>query len=324
MLASAVRSLFRRSLHPFEAASAERVSGAGDFVEPNAEAAAGLVPNGGVPKGSVPNGGVASGGAAVRTAWSPARLALVHRLWGAGFIFPGGEIETLRMARPLGISAASSLLIIGVGTGGPAIAVTRNLGVWVTGMDTDPDLLVAAKGLVKRAQLTKKISITGWDPDNPNFVEKGHHHCLALEPFRSARAEPILHALARGLKPGGQIVITELAAPRPLDPADHTVRRWAELEHRDPANLLAPVAVTRMLGRVGLDVRIAEDMSQPHLEHALLGWRVMLRDLGRKPSRQEAVPMVAEAELWLLRRRLIRDGRLRMMRWHAISRVPAV
>ena len=30
-------------------------------------------------------------------------------------------------------------------------------------------------------------------------------------------------------------------------------------------------------------------------------------------------PMVAEAELWLLRRRLIRDGRLRMMRWHAIS-----
>lgn len=129
-----------------------------------------------------------------------------------------------------------------------------------------------------------------------------------------------MNSLAGALRPGGQIVITELAAPIPLDPADYTVRRWAALEHRDPVNLLAPVAVTRMLGRVGMDVRIAEDMSQRHLEHAMLGWRVMLRDLGRKPTRQEAVPMVAEAELWLLRRRLMRDGRLRMMRWHAISR----
>ena len=116
------------------------------------------------------------------------------------------------------------------------------------------------------------------------------------------------------------MVITELAAPVPLDPTDETVRRWGELERRDPAGIVAPVSVTRMLGRVGLDVRIAEDMSQRHLEHAMLGWRVMLRELGRKPTRQEAVPMVAEAELWLLRRRLIIDGRLRMMRWHAISR----
>jgi hypothetical protein len=121
------------------------------------------------------------------------------------------------------------------------------------------------------------------------------------------------------LRASGQIVITELVAPFPLNHADPTVRRWAELEHRDPAQVIAPVAVTRMLGRNGLDVRIAEDMSQRHLDHAMLGWRVMLRDLGRKPTRQEAIPMVTEAELWLLRRRLIREGHLRMMRWHAIS-----
>ncbi len=55
----------------------------------------------------------------------------------------------------------------------------------------------------------------------------------------------------------------------------------------------------------------------------MLGWRVMLRELrDRKPTRQEAIQMVSEAELWLLRRRLIRNGKLRMMRWHAMSRVP--
>jgi SAM-dependent methyltransferase len=301
MFASAVRSWFQQSLPRVEAKAPPSLDAA---AEPNAQAA---------PAETL-----------IRSAWPSDRLALVHQLWGEGFIFPGGEIETLRLARPLGISAASSLLIVGVGSGGPAIAATRNLGAWVTGMDHDPSLLAAARMQVSRAQLVKKISIKPWDPDKPAFVAKGHHHCLALEPFHNARPEPILDSLAQGLRPGGQIVITGLAAPNPLDPADHTVRRWAELERRDPANLLAPVTVTRMLGRMGLDVRIAEDMSQTHLKHALLGWRVMLRDLDHKPTRQEAVPMVAEAELWLLRRRLIRDGRLRMMRWHAISRLPIV
>ena len=304
MLSSAVRGLFRRS--------ASRSFG--KALTANVPTTALLASTAEAPAAEV----------RTRTVWPAARLTLANQLWGTGFIFPGGEIETLRLTRPLGVSAAASLLIVGVGGGGPASAVTRNLGAWVTGMDTDPSLLAAARGLITRAQLGKKVSIKAWDPDNPVFDSKTHHHCLALEPFHGARPEPILDGLARSLKSGGQMVITELAAVTPLDPADPTVRRWAELERRDPADVLAPVTVTRMLGRVGLDVRVAEDMSQRHLEHAMLGWRVMLRDLDRKPNRHEAVHLVREAELWLLRRRLIRDGRLRMMRWHAISHAAIV
>ena len=119
--------------------------------------------------------------------------------------------------------------------------------------------------------------------------------------------------------------MTELASTAPLDRLDPTIRRWSALEHRDPADVPIGVSVTRMLGRVGLDVRIAEDISKRHMEQAMLGWRVLLRELrDRKPTPQEAAHLVSEAEMWLLRRRLIRDGRLRMMRWHAISRVPIV
>jgi SAM-dependent methyltransferase len=262
---------------------------------------------------------------AVGTSWPPARLALVHQLWGAGFVFPGGEIETLRLARPLGASEATSLLIVGVGSGGPAISVGRNMGTWVTGMENDPSLLAAATELVRRSQLGKKITIKTWDPETPAFVVRSHHHCLALQPLLGAQPEPILDGLARALRPGGQLVLTELSSTAPLDPNDPTVRRWSALEKRNPADVPIGISVTRMLGRVGLDVRIAEDISTRHLEQAMLGWRVKLRDLrDRKPARQEAVQLVSEAELWLLRRRLIRDGRLRMMRWHALSRVPVV
>lgn len=294
MLSSIVRDLFRGSLP-----------------SPTQQVLASLTPAAGDPL---------SIAAPVQMPWPAVRLALTNQLWGAGFIFPGGETETLRLVRPLGVSTAAGLLIVGVGSGGPASTVTRNFGAWVTAMDNDPSLLAAARGLISRAQLTKKVSIQAWQPDNPDFDGKTYHHCLALEPFHGAQPEPILDGLARALKPSGHIVITELAAEHPLDRADPMVRRWGELEHRDPSHLLAPIAVSRMLGRVGMDVRIAEDISRRHLEQAVAGWRALLPGLDRKPDRQEAVHLVREAELWLLRRRLIKSGRLRMMRWHAIRR----
>jgi SAM-dependent methyltransferase len=260
-----------------------------------------------------------------RTAWPAARLILSNELWGAGFICPGGESEILRLARPLGVSAAASLLIVGVGSGAPATVVTRNFGAWVTGAENDPSLLATARGFVGRSQMARKIKIVAWNPDEPAFGVGNHHHCLALEPFRKGQPEPIADALARSLKPGGQMVVTELTAGTPLNPADPTVRRWAELEQRNPSDVLAAVAVPRILGRIGLDVRVAEDISDRHIDHALMGWRTMLRDLATiKPPPLQAAQMVREAELWLLRRRLVRDGRLRMMRWHAISRAPSV
>jgi SAM-dependent methyltransferase len=224
------------------------------------------------------------------------------------------------LTRPLGVSAAASLLLVGVGAGGPALAVARNLGAWVTGVEVDPSLLAAARGLVSSASLGRKIAIRSWMPEVPLFEVRGHHHCLALHPFQGAAPEPILDAMAKALKPGGQLTIADLAAAAPLNVNDPVVRRWGQLERRDPAGVPLAANVGRMMGRIDLDVRIAEDISVRHSDQAMLGWRVMMRELG-KPNRADAARLVAEAEMWLLRRRLIREGRLRMMRWHAMGPV---
>jgi hypothetical protein len=215
--------------------------------------------------------------------------------------------------------------VLGSGSGGPAVAVARNLGTWVTGLESDADLNAAAARFIVRAQLQKKISLKLWDPVNPVFAPKSHHHCLALEPAFGPQPEPLLDGLANVLRPGGQLVLIGLATTKTADTVDPAMTRWAALERRNPSAIPAAVAVTRMLGRVGLDVRIAEDISARHVANAILGWRVLLRDLqNSKPTRTQAAQLVAEAELGLLRRRLIRSGRLKMMRWHAISRTQPV
>jgi SAM-dependent methyltransferase len=258
-----------------------------------------------------------------RSPWSTARLAVTDQLWGPGFTVPGGEIETLRLVRPLGLSSASSLLLVGVGGGGAASSIVRNTGAWVVGLEAESVLLKRAQALMKAGQFGKRASIEAWDPEHPKFAQKRHHHCLALEPLRSGdRPEPILDGLSQALKPGGQLVLTELVADTPLGTNDASVSRWARLERRKLAAIPTANAVTRMLARVGFDVRIVEDISDRHKHNAMIGWRVAVREVAeQKPTPMVAAQLVAEAEMWLLRVRLLREKRLKMMRWHAMGRL---
>ena len=76
-----------------------------------------------------------------------------------------------------------------------------------------------------------------------------------------------------------------------------------------------------MLGRLGFDVRIVEDISHRHLQDVLAGWLTAIRVMQqRRPTLRQLALVVREAELWLARCRLLQDGRLRLVRWHAIGR----
>ena len=253
--------------------------------------------------------------------WPLERVGVVDALWGEGFLFPGGEVETMRLAKPLGLSAASSLLLLGAGSGGPACTVAKKLGVWVSGFEADPELANLAAERVIHAKLGRRAQIDGWDPSAPEFAPHYFHHGLALEPLRGAQPEPMLAALSLALKPGGQLSLVELTADTPLDGSDPTIARWARLEGRKPSSLPTEVTITRILGRLGFDVRIVEDISQRHMAQTLLGWRTTVRDLeGNRPSKRAASLLIGEAEMWLLRMRLFRSRKLRLIRWHAIGR----
>jgi hypothetical protein len=75
------------------------------------------------------------------------------------------------------------------------------------------------------------------------------------------------------------------------------------------------------MGRLGFDVRIVEDISRRHMRQAIEGWHGAVRAMedGHQSMRQVAM-VVHEAELWLARFRLMRAGKLRLVRWHTIGR----
>jgi len=253
--------------------------------------------------------------------WPAERLDVVDALWGSGFQFPGGEAEILRLIKPLGLSAATSLLVLGAGSGGPPCCIASDLGVWVTGYESDHELLNAATERSVRSGLARRAQIEAWDPGSPSFERGYFHHGLALEPLREGLLEPTLTALAQALKPGGHLVLLETVADSPLDPVDPLVAAWQRLDGRRLDRLPSEVTVTRALGRLGFDVRIAEDVSRRHISQSLAGWRDAARGMEQvKPTHREAAQLIKEAELWLLRIRLFRKHALRLVRWHAIGR----
>jgi cyclopropane fatty-acyl-phospholipid synthase-like methyltransferase len=252
--------------------------------------------------------------------WTLDRLTTTDALWGEGYQFPGGEMETVRLAKPLGLSAAASLLLLGAGSGGAACSVATQLGAWVSGFESDPDLAAAAVDRIAHRNLTKRAQIETWDLNEPHFRSHFYHHGLALEALRGGRPEPTLSAIANALKPGGQLMMVELIADAPLDPSNPVVAAWARLERRDPRALPKQETITRILGRLGFDVRVAEDVSQRQIHQVLAGWRNAVREMeDTRPTRRQAMRYIQEAELWMLRVRLFQPGWLRLVRWHAIG-----
>jgi cyclopropane fatty-acyl-phospholipid synthase-like methyltransferase len=210
--------------------------------------------------------------------------------------------------------------VLGAGTGGSTRAIATNLGVWVSGFECNARLAGLANERSVRAGLGRRAQVATWDPRAPKFPLHYYHHGMALEPLRGAKPEPTLAALSLALKPGGQLVLVELVADQKLDPSDPTVAAWLRLDHRPP-QVPSELSVTRVLGRLGFDVRIVEDLSRRHMHQSVTGWRAAVQSMEEtRPALRELALVVKEAELWLARYRLMRAGRLRLVRWHAIGR----
>jgi hypothetical protein len=252
--------------------------------------------------------------------WPTTRVAAVEALWGAGFMSPDGARETLRLATPLGLDKTLTLLLLGAGLGGPAAAIAAKFGGYVESFEAEPELAVIAEYRRRAAPGLRRVTVAGWQRDAPMFKPHSAHHALSLEAARGAPLLPILTSLAAALRPHGHIVLTELVCDGASPEDDREFAAWCRLENRQPA-LPRADTVGDALKSQGFDVRVVEDLSDKHVAATLSGWRAAVKSMadGPRPEPAAAGIFVTEAELWLLRVRLMRRFGFRLLRWHAIA-----
>lgn len=253
--------------------------------------------------------------------WPETKLRILAGLWGEGFLGPGGPAEVLALAKPLGLNGSHSVLQFGAGLGGAARALAAEWGCYVTGYECDGELAALGAALCAKHKTDRKAEVRALDPAAPAVRRAFFHHALALEGlWRHPDKTTLLAALVDGVKPSGQLVLTDLVLGEVTPQSGKAFAAWAGCEGAEP-HLAGERALTALMTRQGLDVRIVEDITARHVAQTLSAWSAFVHDLARdRPAPVFAARVVEEAERCLRRLDLMRAGRLRLVRWHAIRR----
>ena len=128
-------------------------------------------------------------------------IAFLERLWGEGYLSPGGPEEVARVLEGLDLTGRA-VLDIGCGAGGIAIDLVRRFGAErVIGIDVEGPVCAAARQRVERAGLGRRIEIRQVEPgplplpdrsldvvfSKDSIVHVPDKHALAREAFRVLR-----------------------------------------------------------------------------------------------------------------------------------------
>jgi hypothetical protein len=248
------------------------------------------------------------------------RLAWADRLWEEGCLIPGGPAEIERLSSLLPLSPATTLLLVGRDAGGAAGTIIGRCGAWVAAHQHDPFL--AERMALRLRPFGRRASVLPWQPEKPVFRARYHHHGLALEPLAGGGSfDLIAHAMAGALKPEAQLIMLEVV--RGDGPSSRpSLDRWLALAGRagpPPERQAAEIA----LQAAGFQIHVAEDAAPRQCAAIIESWARLIEELraaGASRLRGAAAGLIEEAELWLLRHRLLSSGAIGLRRWHATLR----
>ena len=255
-----------------------------------------------------------------RKLWEPSRVNLVQKVWGEGFVSPGGRKHTIDMVTIFGLDPSMSVLELGTGLGGSARAMCEKFGVWVTGLEIDEDLAEAGMALSVKAGMGEKVPVQLFDP--ATFEHKhASIDCVFSKEFLFAVQDKnkFLKAIENILKPKGQFLFTDfvLAEAQLRSP---TLENWIENEPLKPR----PWAVEDYeVGLVDakLEVRVTEDITKDYRAMVIKGWSDYTGSAESGGVGKESAPaLVEEVELWTRRIQAIDSGDLKVFRIHAFKK----
>ncbi len=170
----------------------------------------------------------------------------------------GGREATEAFADSLRISAASRVLDLGCGLGGPARYFARATGARVTGIDLTADFIEAGRELTGMALMLDLVDLVQGDILELPFPEARFDVAYMIHVGMNVADKAALFSqVARVLKPGGQFGLYDVMALSE-DPVRFPVP-WAS--RADHSALAAPQAYRDALRASGFDIESETDRS---------------------------------------------------------------
>jgi SAM-dependent methyltransferase len=167
------------------------------------------------------------------------------------------------LADEAGMRAGDTVLDVGCGTGGPAIAVAAHSGAYVTGIDLVPGHVARARERAAEEGFGDRTDFLEGDATDMPFPDASFDHVFAIESaYHAADKARFYSECARVLRPGGSFVGTDwLCAEDMADRGGAEVLERLREQFAIPSLIDLPT-LRRHLTSAGLTAEVVEDLSE--------------------------------------------------------------
>lgn len=238
--------------------------------------------------------------------WHAEAGEISEKMWGAGFVTPGDAVLNDMMMTPLGLTKDHSVLDLSAGLGGRLRKTVEEFGVYITGLEPDPDIAARGMELSTRAGKAKRAEISAYDP--ASFSVARRYDCIiARETFyRVADRPTFFAALAGCTKAGAQISFTDYIV-NPEDREKPAIVAWTEKEKCNPIGI---VEMAEAWAKVGFKLRVHDDQTNFYKSEIKIGLKRLALFLatGPIPDTETKQAISRRLNTWVLRLGAMQSG----------------
>lgn len=177
----------------------------------------------------------------------------------------------------LGVTAGDSVLDVGCGVGGPAVRVARAVGTTVTGITVSSQQVEYANAHAAAEGVGHQVSFRLADAAELPFPDATFDAVFALESILHMDRPTVLSQIARVLRPGGRLVITDefLPAAAARGSADPVLSRY--LSNNRIVSLADFAAYPGLIADAGLLLDDLKDITDRTVRRTFLSIRERAR-----------------------------------------------
>ena len=248
--------------------------------------------------------------------WTASRIEVAEKIWGTGFVLPGGVELISTLTKPLGLNPAMTVLDLGAGLGGASRCMAAT-GCWVTGLEASPFL--AEQGMLRstKAGLAKQAPVQVYDPENLKFAKRVDA-VFAKDVFFTIKDKSTLFDRIEAiLKPRGQFLFTDYVI-EPEKRNAPAIIAWSDREPLEP-QLWTLQGALDAFAQCNLDLRVHEDITAPHRTQILAAIKSLTEHLEKHYLDKETkINVIDEVETWAQRVAALGAG-LKCYRFYALK-----
>jgi len=246
-----------------------------------------------------------------------------HLLFGEGQVMPAAPDPLGTLPDPVMTTEDSVVLMIGTESGGPAFAQARQPGRLVL-MEPDPRLRAIAEKLAEKHQFNTELRFGSVDLERLEIATRAFDVVISRMVLnRLMNRDPIYEGIERGLRRGGQAVLTLLTLAD-SGRADEILGILNSNREEPPVHILSVSEESQLLTESGMRVLSFEDQTDQFvtsLKQSFRHWQELVETLQRYEESAGLLQALLELiEYWQSRIDLMESGALQVTRFLAAKR----